>query len=118
MITQSPDPWYYRLSRHRNQNSYFERRLVICSVLDPGAQPSLRTRAYGRRASVLAPEGSGSDGRWWNRRSVHQLTRSVDAVTAKRSKRALSHRCRALSLRGETRALTLVYAGGGGSFGI
>jgi hypothetical protein len=36
----------------------------------------------------LASESSENDARWWNHRSVHQPTRSVDAITAKRSKPA------------------------------
>ena len=49
---------------------------------------SSHTRVCGRRRSLSASESSPSDTRWWNRRSVHQPTRSVDTVTAKRSKRA------------------------------
>ena len=50
----------------------------------------MRTRVCGREAAVWASAGSVKYTRWWNRSSIHQMTRSDDAVTAKRSKRALS----------------------------
>ena len=69
----------------RNERSREERR-----ALSPRVNGRFLTRVCGRGAAVWASEGSAKYTRWWNRRWIHQATRSVDTVTAKRSKRALS----------------------------
>ena len=75
-----------RLRRNgRNERVREERR-----ALSPRVNERLLTRVCGRGAAVWASAGSAKYTRWWNRSSIHQTTRSDDAVTAKRSKRALS----------------------------
>ena len=83
----------------RNERSREERR-----ALSPRVNGRFLTRVCGRGAAVWASEGSAKYTRWWNRRWIHQATRSVDTVMAKRSKRSAcaTHRVSPVSAKFRT----------------